>query len=99
LRSSEAKDEEVDLPKKQHSGEQIIGALKQYDVVAMTVEICRKLRSTALLLSVEAAVRRARRAGLHELRQPREENSRLKRIVADLTLDPQMLPEAVSIKL
>jgi putative transposase len=36
---------------------------------------------------------------LHELRQLREENSRLKRIVADLTLDRQILQEVVSKKL
>jgi len=35
---------------------------------------------------------------LHELRQLREENSRLKRIVADLTLDRQILQEVVSKK-
>jgi putative transposase len=34
-----------------------------------------------------------------ELRQLREENGRLKRIVADLTLDPQILQEIVSKKL
>jgi putative transposase len=36
---------------------------------------------------------------LRELRQLREENSRLKRIVADLTLDRQILQEIVSKKL
>jgi hypothetical protein len=34
LRSSEAEDEEVDMPRKQHSGEEIIGALKQYEAEA-----------------------------------------------------------------
>jgi putative transposase len=36
---------------------------------------------------------------LRELRNLREENSRLKRIIADLTLDPQILQEVVSKKL
>ena len=36
---------------------------------------------------------------LRELRQLREENGRLKRIVADLTLDRQILQEIVSKKL
>jgi putative transposase len=36
---------------------------------------------------------------LRELRQWREENGRLKRIVADLTLDRQILQEIVSKKL
>ena len=33
---------------------------------------------------------------VRELRQMREENSRLKRLVADLTLDKQILPEVVA---
>lgn len=36
---------------------------------------------------------------VHELRQLREENSRLKRIMADLTLDRQILQEVVSKRL
>jgi putative transposase len=36
---------------------------------------------------------------LRELRQLREENGRLKRIVADLSLDRQILQEIVSKKL
>jgi putative transposase len=36
---------------------------------------------------------------LRELRQLREENSRLKRMVADLSLDRQILQEIVSKKL
>jgi putative transposase len=43
LRSSEAEDEEVDMPRKQHSEEQIIGALKQHESGAKSGEICRKL--------------------------------------------------------
>jgi putative transposase len=36
---------------------------------------------------------------LREMRQLREENSRLKRLVADLSLDKQILQEIVSKKL
>jgi putative transposase len=36
---------------------------------------------------------------LRELRQLREENGRLKRLVADLSMDRQMLQEIVSKKL
>jgi hypothetical protein len=42
LRSSESENEEVDMPKKQHTEEQIIGVLKQYEADARTEEICRK---------------------------------------------------------
>jgi len=38
-------------------------------------------------------------AALNELRQLREENGRLKRLVADLSLDRQILQEIVSKKL
>jgi putative transposase len=38
-------------------------------------------------------------AELRELRQLREENGRLKRLVADLTLDRQILQEIVAKKL
>jgi putative transposase len=92
LRSSESENEEVDMPKKQHSEEQIIGTLKQYEAGAKTGEICRKLG-----ISQDTFYLRKRQyAGLgvqelHGLRQLREENSRLKQIVADLTLDRQIL--------
>lgn len=36
---------------------------------------------------------------LHELRRRRDENGRLKRLVADLSLDRQILQEIVSKKL
>jgi putative transposase len=48
---------------------------------------------------VEEAVCRAEVQELRELRSLREENGRLKRIVADLTLDRQILQEIVSKKL
>jgi putative transposase len=48
---------------------------------------------------VEEAARRVGRAELRGLQSLREENGRLKRIVADLTLDRQNLQEIVSKKL
>lgn len=88
------------MPKKGHSEEQIIAALKQYESGAKTAEICRKLGISEATFYVW----KKQYAGLgiqelRELRQLREENGRLKRIVADLTLDRQILQEIVSKKL
>ena len=51
------------------------------------------------VLSLEAEVFRGRVSELRELRQLREENGRLKRLVADLSMDRQILQEIVSKKL
>jgi putative transposase len=88
------------MPRKHHSEEQIIGALKQYEAGAKTGEICRKLGiSQATFYLWKRQYTGLGVQELHELRHLREENSRLKRIVADLTLDRQILQEVVSKKL
>ena len=86
--------------RKGHTEEQIIAALKQQEAGEKTTEICRKLgisQATFYLWKRQYAGLGVQE--LHELRQLREENSRLKRIVADLTLDRQILQEVVSKKL
>lgn len=88
------------MPKKQHSEEQIIAALKQYEAGDKTTEICRKLGiSQATFYMWKRQYAGLGVQELRELRQLREENGRLKRIVADLTLDRQILQEIVSKKL
>jgi len=88
------------MPKKGHTEEQIIAALKQHESGEKTTDICRKLG----ISSATFYLWKRQYAGLgvqelRELRQLREENGRLKRIVADLTLDRQILQEIVSKKL
>ena len=88
------------MPKKGHSEEQIIGALKQYESGEKVADICRRLGGG----QASFYTRKKQYAGmgvqeLRELRQLREENSRLKRLVADLSLDRQILQEIVSKKL
>lgn len=88
------------MPKKGHTDEQIIEALKQHEAGDKTVEVCRKLgvsQATFYLWKRQYAGLGVRE--LRELRQLREENGRLKRIVADLTLDRRILQEIVSKKL
>jgi putative transposase len=88
------------MPKQPHTEEQVISALKQQEAGAKTAEICRKLgvsQATFYLWKKQYAGLGVQE--LRELRQLREENTRLKRIVADLTLDRQILQEIVSKKL
>jgi putative transposase len=88
------------MPKKGHTEEQIIAALKQHESGDKTVDICRKLGiSQATFYMWKRQYAGLGVQELRELRQLREENGRLKRIVADLTLDRQILQEIVSKKL
>lgn len=78
------------------SNEQIVQALRQAETGTPVVEICRKLRVT------ETTFYRWKKrfmgldvSELRELKQLREENRKLKGLVADLTLDKQILREAL----
>jgi len=82
--------------KKQFTEEQIIYALRQADSGTTVTEICRKMGI------VEQTFYRWKKkfaglsvAELRRLKQLEEENQKLKTIVADLTLDKQMLQEVL----
>jgi putative transposase len=88
------------MPKKGHSEEQIIAALKQYESGEKVADICRKLGvSQAAFYTWKKQYSGMGVQELRELRQLRDENIRLKRLVADLSLDRQILQEIVSKKL
>jgi putative transposase len=88
------------MPKKGHSEEQIIAAPKQYESGDKVADICRKLGvSEATFYTWKKQYTGLVVQELRELRQLREENGRLKRLVADLSLDRQILQEIVSKKL
>lgn len=87
------------MKRKRFTEEQITSVLQQAELGIEVKEICRKFGFT------EQTFYRWKKqyAGmgiseLRELRQTREENSKLKRIVADLTLDKQMLQELLKKK-
>lgn len=84
------------MRKSRYTEEQIVVALRQAEAGTPVREICRKLQVT------EQTFYRWKRkyAGLgvsefRELIQLKEENRRLKRVVADLTLDKDILQEAL----
>ena len=88
------------MPKKGHTEEQIIAALRQYESGEKVADICRKLGvSQASFYTWKKQYAGMGVQELRELRQLREENSRLKRLVADLSVDRQILQEIVSKKL
>jgi putative transposase len=87
------------MPRKGHSEEQIIRALREAEAGKKVADICRDFG-----VSQQAFYSwRRRYAGLglselRELRQLREENRKLKTLVADLTLDKHILQEVLSKK-
>lgn len=88
------------MAKKGHTEEQIIAALQQAETGGKTTEICRKLGiSQATFYNWRKQYAGLGVQELRELRQLREENNRLKRMVADLSLDRQILQEIVAKKL
>ena len=88
------------MRKSKFTEEQITYALRQAECGTAVLEICRKLG-----VSEQTFYRwKKKYAGLgitelRELKQLRDENRRLKRMVADLSLDKQMLREVVERKL
>ncbi len=80
--------------------EEIVHALRQAEAGTPAVEVCRKLG-----VSEQTFYRWKRRfaglgiAELRRLRQLEDENRRLKKLVADLTLDRHMLQEVIRKKL
>jgi putative transposase len=87
------------MPKKGHTEEQIVAALQQAESGEKVEEVCRRTGiSQATYYSWKKHYAGLGITELRELRQLREENTRLKRLVADLSLDRQILQEIVSKK-
>lgn len=87
------------MPRKGHTEEQIVFALKQAENGAKVAEICRKLGITEqTFYRWKKEYQNLGISELRELRQLREENTRLKKLVADLSLDKHILQEVLSKK-
>lgn len=87
------------MKKSKFTEEQIAFALRQAETGTRVAEVCRKMG-----ISEQTYFRwKKKYAGLgvselRRLRQLEEENKRLKRMVADLSLDKQMLQDVLSKK-
>ena len=89
------------MSQKRHKPEQIIGKLREAEVMvgqgASVDEVCRKIavtKQTYYRWRQEYGGMRVDQA--HRLKELERENVRLKRLVADLSLDNQILKEAAS---
>ena len=88
------------MKRKRYSEEQIIYALKQAESGVKITDICRKLgvsTNTFYLWKKKYAG-----LGVHEMKRIKvlqQENDRLKKLVAELTLDKHILQEVVEKKL
>lgn len=84
------------MKKSKFTESQIAFALKQAESGTRVEEVCRKLGvSEATFYNWKKKYGGLGVSELRRLRQLEEENARLKQIVADLTLDKQMLQEVL----
>ena len=84
------------MKKKRYSKEQIAFALRQADSSVAVAEVCRKMGiSEATFYRWKKKFHGIGVAELRRLRQLEEENRKLKQLVADLSLDKQMLQDVV----
>ena len=84
------------MPKKRFTDEQVAFALRQAEAGTAIGEICRKMGvSEATFYRWRKAYAGMGVAEIRRLKQLEDENSKLKRLVADLSLDKEMLQEAL----
>jgi putative transposase len=87
------------MPRKGHSEEEIVRALRQAEGGQKVSEISREMGvSQQAFYSWKRRYAGLGLSELRELRQLREENRKLKTLVADLTLDKHILQEVLSKK-
>ncbi len=88
------------MKKSRYTEEQIAFALKQAELGTRVAEVCRKMGIfEATFYNWKKKYGGLGVSELRRLKQLEEENARLKRMVADLSLDKQMLQEVVQKKL
>ena len=84
------------MKRSKFSEEQVAYALRQVEAGTAVPDICRQLGvSEATFYAWKKKYAHLGVSELRRLRQLEDENARLKRLVADLTLDKHMLSEAL----
>jgi len=84
------------MKRSKFSEEQIVYAIRQADAGTPVGDLCRQLGvSDATFYAWRKKYAHLGVSELRRLRQLEEENNRLKRLVADLSLDKHMLSEAL----
>ena len=85
------------MKKSKYTEEQIAFALKQVELGTFVEEVCRELGiSDATFYNWRKKYGGLGPSELRRLRQGEEENSKLKRLMADLSLDKAMLQDVLS---
>lgn len=88
------------MKKSKFTESQILFALQQAQTGTPTAEVCRKMGvSEATFYNWKRKYSGLGNAELRRMRQLEEENARLKKLVADLSLDRHMLQEVLKKKL
>lgn len=88
------------MRKSKYTEEQIAYALRQADGGTRVSEICRKMGiSETTFFNWKKKYSGLGVSELRRLKQLEEENKQLKKLVADLSLDKQMLQEVIAKKL
>jgi len=88
------------MKKSKFTESQIVFALKQAETGTRVDEVCRKMGiSEATFYNWKKKYGGLGVSELRELRQLKEENAQLKKLVADLSLDKQMLQDVIKKKL
>ena len=87
------------MPRKGQSEEKIVFALRQVEGGKKVADVCREMGvSQQTFYTWKKQYAGVGVSELRELRQLREENRKLKTLVADLTLDKHILQEVLSKK-
>lgn len=88
------------MKKSRYTEEQIAYALKQAELGTPVAEVCRKMGiSDATFYNWRTKYGGLSPSELRRMKQLEEENAKLKRLVADLSLDKAMLQDVLSKKL
>ena len=83
------------MKRSKFSEEQIVYALRQADAGTPIGDLCRQLGVSEATFYIWKKYAHLGVSELRKLRSLEDENHRLKRLVADLTLDKHMLAEAL----